>query len=163
MPLSLEKAKEKFGEAYVRAVAASARCKVGRYENDTDSDDLLIRRPGSFKNLWLQLKTTAVPVWRSGELLFDLSVKNYEDLRVSALNYEPGILVVTVVPTSTQRWLTHSHQSLIYRHCSYWLFLGGFPPTTNHTKERVRVPGTQVFDAMQLQGIMDRLDAGRMP
>lgn len=160
--LTVEKAKERFGEAYVRAVVASARCKVGRYDDDTDSDDLLVRRPGSPRGqLFLQLKATATPLWQDGALAVDLPVKNYDDLRLSA--YAPGVLVVTVLPADLGMWLSSTHQSLTVRHCSYWVALIGEPPTANTATIRVSVPKEQVFDVSQLTGILDRLESGGAP
>src|SRR5207237_627612 len=92
----------------------------------------------------LQLKSTTRANLGDTQLLYDLPVVNYEDLR-EADPPTPRLLVVLVLPDDETRWLSQSPEELILRHCTYWVSLVGFPTTTSHTTVRVAIPLANVF------------------
>lgn len=152
--------KERFSLAYISAVAAHAGYLVVESRPvDKDSIDGHIewdeeRRP----RIEFQAKSTSRGVVRRDELVFPLSVKNYNDLRVPGI--VPRILIVVVLPTSDGAWLEHSEEEPRVRHCGYWASLMGQPDTTNRRTVSVRIPRSQVFDTVQLQELMSRANRG---
>src|SRR6266550_4758246 len=108
--MDLNKQKEQFSIAYVRAVVAAASYNVYKMEVDEDSVDLGIAATASLDlplrpRLDLQLKCTAAEGALHDEFIhFPLKVKNYGDLRNSGL--VPQALVVVLVPTRVEDWLT---------------------------------------------------------
>ena len=162
--MDFNKQKEQFSIAYVRAVIATARFNIYKPEVDDDSIDLGIAASGSLElpvrpRLELQLKCTADEgALREGIIQFRLKVKNYNDLRLDAL--VPRALVVVLVPSRVDDWLTQSEEQLVMRKCGYWLSLLGEPEVENTETITVQVPRTQQFTPAALQGIMTRINNG---
>src|SRR6266496_1205713 len=74
--------KERLSIAYVTAVAARAGCQISKLEIDKQSIDATVRPVSGRKVLIdLQLKATSVERIKDGSLVFELPVKNYDDLR----------------------------------------------------------------------------------
>ncbi len=148
--MELNQRKEKFGEAYLRAVTTVAGFTLYRPEVDDDSVDwgiaargteTLRRRP----RVELQLKCTSSDVLREEGLHFPLGLRNYEQLR------EANLLVPRV------------ERQLALRHCGYWVSLRGRGPTLNTESITVVLPRLQVLSPEALRGMMERIDRGEAP
>lgn len=87
MPMHSSQQKEQFSIAYLRAVVAVAGYNITSVEVDEDSIDIGLRgnrRDGGLHKapvLDVQAKCTATDDGQGHSLPFDLSIKNYEDLR----------------------------------------------------------------------------------
>ncbi|AKI98867.1 DUF4365 domain-containing protein [Archangium gephyra] len=165
--MDINQRKEKFGEAYLRAVAAVAGFTLYKPEVDDDSVDwgiaargtkLFRRRP----RVELQLKCTATDVLRDEELHYDLSVRNYEHLRERRL-LVPRILVVVRLPTDIGHWLEQTERELALRHCAYWVSLHGREPTANTRTVRIALPRLQVLSVEELRMLMATINLGDSP
>jgi hypothetical protein len=162
--MDLNKQKEQFSIAYVRAVIAAARYNVYKMEVDEDSVDLGIAATASLDlplrpRLDLQLKCTSDGGALHDEFIhFPLKVKNYGDLRNSGLI--PQALVVVLVPTKVEDWLTQTEEQLVLRRCGYWLSLLGEPAVDNTESVTVRIPRAQQFTPLALQDMMRRINDG---
>lgn len=165
--MDLNQRKEKFSEAYLRAVASVAGFTLYRPEVDDDSVDwgvaarvtqTLRRRP----RLELQLKCTSGDVLRADGLHFPLPVRNHEHLRQPHL-LVPRILVVVRVPEALEDWLFQSEQTLALRHCGYWVSLRGREPSVNVETLTVVLPRSHLLSPAALQGLMARIDRGEAP
>lgn len=165
--MTLENQKEQFSQAYLRAVASVAGFSVSRPEVDDDSVDLAIycRGPrGTVRSprLEVQAKCTSSPIFSAGELFFDLKIKNYDDLRWTDL-LVPRLLLVVVVPSELDQWLTQDQEQMVLRRCAYWTSLRGLEASANTQTVRVSFPASQVFSVEALRGIMDRIGGGGLP
>ena len=166
MDLNLQK--EKFSEAYVRAVAAVAGFGVNRPEVDDDSVDLTIAARGGngtvrSPRLDIQLKCTANAMPKGEETFsFPLKLKNYDDLRGEQVMV-PRVLVVVRVPGDLARWAEAAEEQLLLRHCGYWISLRGDPSTGNATNKTVTVPRNQMFTVDGLKALMARIGTGKAP
>jgi Domain of unknown function (DUF4365) len=165
--MDLAQQKEEFSKAYVKAVAAVCGYATQEPSVDDDSVDLgLAARGGSgtvkSPRLDLQLKCTARNLVREDRVDFPLPIKNYDELR-SANFMVPRILVVVVVPEDVVRWIKHSEEELLLRHCGYWHSLRGFGATQNQFTVTVNIARTQVFDVTAVTDIMDRIGNGGLP
>ncbi|MCY1083575.1 DUF4365 domain-containing protein [Archangium lansingense] len=165
--MDINQRKEKFGEAYLRAVAAVAGFTLYRPEVDDDSVDwgiaargteVLRRRP----RVEVQLKCTSAQVLREDGVYFSLGLRNYDQLRETNL-LVPRVLLVVRLSTGLDDWLAQSEQELALRHCAYWVSLRGHGPTTNLGTITVVLPRLQVLSPGALQRMMERIDRGEAP
>jgi hypothetical protein len=159
--------KQQFSVAVVRAVAAVCGLAYATPDTDDDSIDATIARRGGggsvrSPKLDLQLKCTSAHDMIGGELSYPVPVKNYDELRATDLMV-PRILVMVLVPTAVEEWMTCSPASLVLRKCAYWTSLRGLPDTGNTHTVNVQVPGSQPFDPAQLSAIFARLSANELP
>lgn len=159
---------EQFSKAMVRAIATVAGYNVCTYDVDNDSIDLGLagnRRTGvdvRSPKLDLQLKCTMGDDGTDSSLPFDLSIKNYDDLRDPEV-HTPRILVVVCVPNDVPEWLYEQPEATAMRRCAYWFSLRGHPATANTTAQRIRVPRTQGFTVAALTQLMDMVGRGGRP
>ena len=149
---------EHFSLAYIRAVAAHASYQVSeRPPSDKDSiDGDLISREGRQPQIAFQAKATSRDVLRGDRLVFPLSLKSSNDLRLDT--WTPRLLML--LPTREEEWLVHSEDELRLRHCGYWLSLPGIPATANTSTVSVSIPRAQVCDTVQLRALMGHPDRG---
>src|SRR5262245_57982016 len=145
---------------YVRAVAAQAGLIGCQPEPDFGIDLCLRsialvnnRRRDSGVQIDLQLKSTARAAIKGAEVLYDLEVEAYNDLRAENCPC-PRILVVFVMPEDETQWLEQSAEQLVLRHCAYWLSLRGLPPTPAVSTIRLGLPLGNVFSVEGVTRLM---------
>jgi Domain of unknown function (DUF4365) len=172
--MHINQRKEQYSFAYIRAVAAAAAgYTVDERSVDDDSVDLQISsrsKLGTVKSpkLELQAKCLGEGLLKDDDFNYPLKLKNYDDLRDQDVQV-PRILVVVRVPTDDAEWISGSDDSLIVRHCAYWLSLRGLPAYSGNAKESdnakvtVRLPQVQRFDVDGLRAIMDRVGRKELP
>ena len=149
--------KELFSLAYVRAVAAQAGYDVTRPGLDKDSvDGILMADRGSRPQIHFQAKATARNVVSGSYVHFPLPIKNYDDLRIEAIN--PRILIVLIMPQETQEWVNQTDDELCMRHCAYWISLKGQPARSNTSSVTVYMPMVNIFNSNQLTDMMQRTE-----
>lgn len=154
--------KSRFSLAWIEAVAAVAGYHLSEPPVDEDSiDGTLAGREGRRPRLEFQAKATTAATLADGHLLFDLPVKNYNDLRIETL--VPRVLIVVQVPQAESEWLQQSEAGLLLRHCGYWLSLLGMPETANQGTVRVRLPLANRFEPAALRELMNRCERRESP
>ena len=152
---------EQFSRSVVFAIASRAGCAVSERNVDDDSVDLtlcskmLSRRP----SVDVQLKCTGQDVLDDNVLKFNLSKKNYDDLRITDV-LVPRILIVVRVPADIESWLEHTEDHMLVRGCGYWLNLRDAPATDNLSGSTVRIPRTNMFTPEQLTKMMEQIHNG---
>lgn len=153
---------EQFSLAYVQVIAAVAGFAHYAPSVDDDSIDagLAARREklSTAPRFEMQLKCTGGEKLAKSELSFDLSLKNYDDLRMETL--VPRIFVVILVPKKCEEWLTHDESSAALHYCGYWVSLLNQPQTTNETGIRVKLPRAQIFNVQSVTELMEKVDQG---
>jgi hypothetical protein len=148
--------KERFSLAYISAIAAHAGyliTEAGAVDKDS-IDGLILTAEGRRPRIEFQAKATADDIVRGDTLRFELSIKNYNDLRIDVINAR--ILIVVLMPADEEQWLEHTEDELRLRRCGYWLSLAGWPATANTSSVTVSIPRAQVFDSAHLRAMMDR-------
>ena len=154
--------KELFSLAYVTAVAARSGCEVSSVAFDYDSIDChTFATWGISPHLAMQVKATSQENFQDETLYFDLSVKNYNDLRKP--RHVPAILVVLHLPSDEADWMAHSSSELVLRNQAYWLNLAPLPDTKNTESQRIHIPISQTFGPKSLTEILTRIDRGGQP
>jgi hypothetical protein len=164
--LDLDASKEALNRAYVRAVAAAARCMTSTPEPDYDKVDLTIRQNADHLKfnravLDVQLKATAQKVLKEDHIAFSLKQSDYNAL-CNTKCWNPRILVVFLVPESPDRWVYQHERAMLTRHCAYWYSLRGEPETAQASKT-VHVPRSQVFDVDGLCRLLQIIGDGGFP
>jgi Domain of unknown function (DUF4365) len=104
----------------------------------------------------VQLKATARALADDHTFPFDLSIKNYDDLRNPRV-LVPRMLVVFVMPESHESWLQITEDALNLRHCAYWFSLSGRPEASGETSARVHIPRANVLTAASLRTLMEKV------
>lgn len=164
---------EAFSKAFIRAIAARAGVSVTQPESDFGTDLTLTeikarKEPNGdtsyvdLNSLRLQLKSTINLETKNNEVIFDLEVKNYNDL-VDAESNVPRILVVVHVPREQTNWFTHNDDELILRHKAYWMSIAGRAPSDNDTKQRIKIPTLNVFNEPAINQLFAKIrEEGRV-
>lgn len=154
------KQKERYGVAYIHAVAALSGF-LSHEPPDIDSVDITISSPGktwrySKPTLDVQSKCTERARDLGDRIAFDLEIKNYNDLRDPDV-ISPRILVVTIVPHDLQEWHLLTENELVLRRCAYWTSIEGEAETDNDYTKTVYLPKTNLFDVAALRHMIRRI------
>lgn len=162
--LTENQVKAELSVSYIHAVAAICHYSCEHTRVDSDSIDVTIKSNGFITTgsiirspeIQIQLKASEnLSLDASSRYIFDLPVKNYEDLRANTLT--PRLLVALNLPNVKANWLTHSVNDLIIRNCAFWLNLKGLPQTSNTTAVRVFIPQANIFSPASLVDLMTKV------
>ncbi|MXZ24680.1 MAG: DUF4365 domain-containing protein [Caldilineaceae bacterium SB0665_bin_21] len=146
--------------AVIRAVAADAGYLVDRPEVDEDSVDGVLRADfGRRPRIEFQAKSTSRDIRKGDSLHYPLPIKNYNELRLDEC-WLPRILIVVLMPSVTEPWLSQSEDKLCLDSSAYWLSLAGMPQVSNTSTVTVYVPTANGFDREQLDALMVRAEEG---
>ena len=155
--MDLNTQKSRFSLAHIEAVASHAGFQVEEVKVDLDSVDGTLKADfGRRPRIEFQAKATARDVVRDSYIHFPLPVKNYNDLRLEAIN--PRILIVAILPQEIDNWINQTDEELCLRHCTYWKSLREEPPTSNQNTVTVHLPLGNVFNSPQLVDMMQRAE-----
>ncbi len=164
-----DRQKEEFSNAFIQAVSASAGFSATKPSVDDDSVDWTIAQAGGggtirSPSLDVQLKSSATIDLEddADTFAYPLKIKNYHELRHTDF-LVPRILVVARLPADVQRWTEQSDESLLLRHCAYWISLRGRPDSSNTTSITVHLSVSQRFTVESLQDMMLRISKGDHP
>lgn len=148
--------------AYIHAVAARAGYDYsGRVGRDAASADGEISSDeGLFPSFKYQAKSTSAGLVDGDEVVYDLEVKNYNDLCVASR--QSRILILVSLPERLADWTTTSDDALCMHCTGYWHSLRGEVPSSNSRTERIRFPKIQLFNADQLPTLMSRIAEGAL-
>jgi len=160
---------EALSRAYIQAIAARCglSCSFRDFDYGIDVELHHIKeRQGRYVEsgfrVEIQAKSTTRAAVREADVLYDMEVKTYEDLRDPEVNC-PRLLVLLVLPEDEADWTGMTEEHLILRRCAYWLNLRGRPATDNTDKVRVSLPRGNVFSVESLAAIMGRICQGEQP
>jgi hypothetical protein len=153
---------ERFGDAFLTAIASVAGCTMAKPAVDNDSIDwtLSCRLPLRPK-IDVQMKTTTIDGGDPAFIRYPLKRKNYDDLTLEVST--PRILVLVVVPDHVEEWLALAPTQLVLRRSAHWLSLAGLPPSDNAASVTIDVPRQNLLTPEALQGMMQRISSeGRL-
>lgn len=167
--LSRPHRQEGLSRAYIQAIAARCGMICSFRDQDYGIDGTLHhvkqrqkRAVESGTCLDVQAKSSSRVTFRDQQVLYDMEVKTYDDLRDSDID-TPRILVLLALPEKEAEWLEWSEQQLVLRRCAYWHNLRGYPPTKNTDQIRISIPRAQVFTVQSLEEIIARVRRGEQP
>jgi hypothetical protein len=163
-----EHMKEGISRAYTIAVAHRAGLNYSKFEFDYGMD-------GSFSNVKIrgnrrvtggysiefQLKSTEnfEIDSKSNSIVYDLEVKNYNDLVEDDVG-TPRILVLFTFPKDRNEWLNITKDATILKNCAWWCSLKGNNISGNKQKTTIRIPINQILTAEALQELMEKVKRG---
>ncbi len=160
---------ESLSRAYIQAIASRCGLNCSFREFDYGIDvtvHLIQRRDNRYVetgfNIDIQAKSTYGAIVTDTEVLYDMEVKTYDDLRDPDVG-TPRILALLVQPEVEADWTAMTEEELMLRRCAYWLSVKGKEPTTNTSTIRVSIPRVNRFSVEALQGIMERVRNGEDP
>lgn len=156
--------KEQFSKAYVRALASVVGLSMNDHTVDDDSVDCTFCLKGGGEKvrspkLDVQLKCTERHVIGEKSISYQLSRKNYDDLRDKDVMV-PRILVVMVVPNDLNDWLVAGKEETLIRKCAWWISLRGYADRADVKQPTIQIPIDQFFNPEQLRIIMERIGRG---
>ena len=155
--MDLNTQKSRFSLAHIEAVASHAGFQVEEVKVDRDSVDGTLKADfGKRPRIEFQAKATAKDIILDSHIHFPLPIKNYNDLRLEAIN--PRILIVAILPPEIEDWVNQTDEELCLRHCSYWMSLRDEPATSNQNTITVRLPLDNVFNSTRLVDLMQRTE-----
>lgn len=154
--------REHFSITYLKAIATSAGFSMDEPRVDADSIDANIRAKGRRRpQLDIQLKATSSPVIRPDGLHYQLSRKNYDDLRTPD-RITPAILAVQELPCHETDWFTCNSLESVLRTKMWWMSLVGYPRIDTGTKT-VILPNAQLLTPASLTDILKQISRGYRP
>ena len=153
---------QKLSIAYVRAIAAKAGANVSNPEDDFGIDisfGKMIERNGRYTDtgcIPLHAQVKASKNWEKREdvIVYDLEVKNYDDMVTS--NHK-CFLILMCLPQTIDEWLDQNEEHLQLRRCCYYWRPSDLMETTNTTTKRIFIPRSQIFTVNSLIGLMDEV------
>ena len=151
--------KERLSVAYMTAVAARIGCEVREFHVQRNGLDVTISAIDGIKaKIDVQLKATSTDCIKATDVVFDLEVETYDELR-SVHVQSPQLLVVLVLLEDAAEWLALNEESLVLKRCADWLNLQGRPAVSNTETIRVRLPRSNIFGPEALRNLMERTEA----
>jgi hypothetical protein len=157
--------------AHVQAIAGQAGVSMSYFDLDYGFDGTFrsIRARGSrlvTQGLAIdfQLKASLNCIIESEYIVYDLDVKNYNDLIERRLSNSgiPCILILKTLPTKRDTWVIASENSLVLGGGCYWTYLNG-EFSTNSKTVRIRIARNQLFLPESLQWMLNNVDIGIWP
>lgn len=160
--MTREHRQEALCRAYVQAVAAQAGATWSKPEADYGIDFSLRlvssvedRRRDVGAQIDLQLKSSTQAIVSETEVIYDLDVDTYNDLR-DVDRATLFVLVLFVMPPDETHWLSQGVEQLCLRHCAYWTSLRGLPPTTKSRSVRIEIPRANIFSVEALLQLLQQ-------
>jgi hypothetical protein len=157
--------------AHVQAIAGQAGVSMSYFDLDYGFDGTFRSIRARGKRLVtqglavdFQLKASVNYLIESEYIVYDLDVKNYNDLIERRLSTSgiPCILLLKTLPASRDAWLTASEDSLVLGGGCYWAYLDG-ELSTNSKTVRIRISRQQLFLPESLQWMLNNVDLGIWP
>ena len=163
--MTREDRQEALSRAYVHAVAAM--CGMTHdvpskdYGIDLTLNEVREEQRGFTESGWsvaVQLKSTTTVIETSATVVYDLSVKAYDALRL--LSPVRRILVLSVLAGDEQQWVRQTPAKLELWQKVYWVSLRGWLPVRNRYSIRITIPKRQRFTAQALRAIIATIERG---
>lgn len=167
--MTREHRQEALCRAYVQAVAAQAEVTWGKPDSDYGIDLSLRlvspvegRRRDVGTQIDLQLRSTTRAIVNDTEVIYDLDVDTYNDLR-DADRPTLFLLILFVMPSDEAFWISQTPEQLCLRHCAYWVSLRGLPSTTATSSIRITIPRTNIFSVETLTRLLQQARERKQP
>jgi len=159
--------KEQISKAYTKVVAAKAgiiyrdfgEMDYGMDGSFSDVEYSNGRYSESGFGIQFQLKATAHITPKDGRLIYDLEVKNYNDLIKNDVGM-PRILILYVMPKDKSEWLIINSEYTILKKCAWWYSLKGSKITKNKNRVRIYIPDNQILTVQELKRLMNCVKEG---
>ncbi|GJD22774.1 hypothetical protein RIVM261_077300 [Rivularia sp. IAM M-261] len=163
--MTLNTQKEDFSLAYINADTSSVgySLQTATRRLDDSGIDATITVPGKINSKRLprfdvQIKSTSQDSLKDELIKYRLKAKNYNELREED-PFVPQLLIVVLLPTDVDDWLSQTEEALCIKRCAYWLSLRGQPPLDDQATITIEIPRQNIFSSNALRTIMERIAA----
>lgn len=163
-----EHIKEGISRGYIESLINYAGYNTYRESNDYGFDggfsEVMIRGNRRVSNGFkvdYQLKSSSNITINNGYVIYDLEVKNYNDL-VDPNVGTPRILFLYHLPKDFNQYISVSQDQTLFKHCAYWCSLKNEQPTTNKEKKRIRIPVSNIVTRDSIINIMAMAKGGEL-
>ena len=147
---------EQLSWAYVRAAVFSTGFNLSIPAVDDHGIDGTIQSYSRGRTrVDFQLKSTTRYSVRNENIIYDLRAENYNQLIDTTDN--PQVLILFVMPTNSEFWISQSHCAMCLRKAAYWVSLMGRQRSYNLETVRVEVPLANIFDRNGIQNMFNQL------
>ena len=152
--------------AYVYAIAAKAGINVYTPQRDLGFDMLFSkvtkrengrRTDTSSTPLPCQIKVSTLWQMREDMIIYDLEVKNYNDL----VNSDICLLILMCLPPCSDEWLHQNEDRLQLHKCCYYWCPSDPTETTNSETKRIFIPRSQMFTVDALTRLIAKAQSQR--
>jgi Domain of unknown function (DUF4365) len=131
---------------------------------DDSGIDATITVPGKINSKRLprfdiQIKSTSLSILKEESIKYRLNAKNYNELCEDD-PFVPQLLIVVLLPSDVNDWVSQTEESLCIKRCGYWLSLRGQPPVDKQATITVEIPRQNIFSPDALKTIMERIAVG---
>jgi hypothetical protein len=170
MPMTKEHIQEALSKRFITAIANRSGYSTSHHEFDYGVDLEIVevnirlkittgnRYAATNRSLRLQLKSTLEHriEKRGGTVIYDLNAETWNDLVEQRHSYKPLILVLFILPSNEEEWLTLDVDALILRKCAYWFILSGTDSmTANENSRRITIPTNQIIGVETLPQLFE--------
>lgn len=166
MPASDNDVRSELSYAYLHAIAARARCdcQISQRLSDNECIDARLTASGEFSpppsltifDVYVQLKATSqeLAVVR-GRFSFRIKRREYDKLRVTRVGNQ-WILVLLILPATSDDWLKVTTRALTIKRCAYWVSLRGADPSPGDPDDKltIHIPKRNRFTVDALQALL---------
>ena len=164
--LTIQHMKEGLSRAYTLAVTHRAGLNLSKPEFDYGIDvtisNLVVRGNrivSGGHSIDIQLNSTCNVEFKNDTVVYDLEVKNYNDL-VSEEVGTPRILVLFVMPKNQDEWVNISVDNTVLKNCAWWCSLVGEQISSNQETKTIHIPVNQIFTPNALIELMEKTKRG---
>jgi len=156
--------KEEFSYAYINSIVSTAGLSqiIQTRSMDMKSVDITISKPDKpYPVIDVQVKCTSssdIIDINKNSILYDLPVNNYNQL-IDKDRRTPLIFILVLVPEDVHDWVVvdKAKSETLVKKCAYWMSLKGYSETNNNTKQRIKIPLTNLLTPDSLNLIMDKV------
>jgi hypothetical protein len=147
-----------YGEAFVRALAASAGLVVARADLDVMGEDFMIGYPGRRGSLRhpkieVQVKSWSSPVGDGAVWRYRMRVEHFNEL-AGTMFHLPRYLFLVIVPAEADLYTTVETDALRLHHAGYWASFADHQSVKNAQSTTVSVPKANLLTATSLRGLL---------
>ncbi|WP_340672507.1 DUF4365 domain-containing protein [Bradyrhizobium ottawaense] len=100
-----------------------------------------------------QMKATTTWEHKGPNVVYDLEVKNYNDMVQRDSEATPCILILLCLPTDQHQWIVADEDRLVLQRCCYWMQLEGDPSSNSYT-QRIFIPRKNALTPQAIVSIM---------
>lgn len=164
---------EDFSRAYIEAIAAHAGVNIHEPRRDfgidlafsrIDRSERVSKKGSKLRytdthsvSLPCQVKSSKDWTLHNNAVLYDLEVKNYNDL----VNSSACFLILMCLPPTIDEWLSQDENGLrLMKCCYYWRPSENEDETDNDRTKQICIPRSQVFTAEALIELLNERQGG---
>jgi hypothetical protein len=147
-----------YGEAFVRALAASAGLVVSRADLDVTGEDFTIGFPGRRGSLRhpkieVQVKSWCHPGGNTTMWRYRMRAEHYNEL-AGDLFYLPRYLFLVIVPADAEQYTSVANDAMRLHHAGYWASFADQPQVVQARTITVDVPRHNLLTAASLRNLL---------